>query len=126
MLTEPFQLDDKTIFKAFEGTVENIQTRATMIRTYDGRRIVIPNSELLVNSVTVNPAFDYRRLEDDIGIGDSDDIDEAKRFILEAMHKTKGVLQDPAPDAIVVALTDSTVNIFSNKLLKHLFKTSDF
>ena len=46
LLTEPFQIDDQIVFKDFEGTVENIQTRATTLRTYDGRRIVIPNSEL--------------------------------------------------------------------------------
>ena len=51
LLTEPFQIDDQIVFKNFEGTVEQIQTRATTIRTYDGRRIVIPNSELFTNSV---------------------------------------------------------------------------
>jgi len=111
LLTEPFQIDDQIIFKDFEGTVENIQTRATTIRTYDGRRIVIPNSELFTNSVTVNTAFENRRLEYDLGIGYGDDIDTAKRLILEAIHETEGVLQHPAPDAIVVALAESTVNI---------------
>lgn len=62
LLTEPFQINDQIVFKDFEGTVENIQTRATTIRTYDGRRIVIPNSELFTNSVTVNTAFEHRRL----------------------------------------------------------------
>ena len=111
LLTEPFQIDDQIVFKDFEGTVENIQTRATTIRTYDGRRIVIPNSELFTNSVIVNTAFGHRRLEYDIGIGYGDDIDEARRLILEAMHQTNGVLEDPAPDAIVVALAGSSVNI---------------
>lgn len=111
LLTEPFQIGDQIIFKEFEGTVENIQTRATSIRTYDGRRIVVPNSELFTNSVTVNTAFDNRRLEYDVGIGYGDDIDEAKRLILEAIHETQGVLQSPAPDAIVVGLDGSTVNI---------------
>lgn len=111
LLTEPFQLDDQIVFKDFEGTVENIQTRATTIRTYDGRRIVIPNSELFINSVIVNTAFENRRLEYDVGIGYSDDIDEAKRLILEAIHETEGVLREPAPDVIVVDLAESTVNI---------------
>jgi small-conductance mechanosensitive channel len=111
LLTEPFQLDDQIVFKNFEGTVENIQTRATTIRTYDGRRIVIPNSELFTNSVTVNTAFENRRLEYDVGIGYGDDIDEAKQLILEAIHETEGVLPEPAPDAIVVDLAESTVNI---------------
>ena len=111
LLTEPFQIDDQIVFKDFEGTIENIQTRATTIRTYDGRRIVIPNSELFTNSVTVNTAFENRRLEYDIGIGYGDDIDEARRLILEAMRETNGVLETPTPDAIVVELAGSTVNI---------------
>ncbi|UBF29761.1 mechanosensitive ion channel family protein (plasmid) [Kovacikia minuta CCNUW1] len=111
LLTEPFQIDDQIVFKDFEGTVENIETRATTIKTYDGRRIVIPNSELFTNSVTVNTAFENRRLQYDIGIGYGDDINEARRFILEAIHETDGVLETPAPDAIVVELAGSTVNI---------------
>ena len=111
LLTEPFQIDDQIVFKDFEGTVENIQTRATTIRTYDGRRIVIPNSELFTNSVTVNTAFDHRRLEYDVGIGYGDDIDQAKQLMLEAIHSVNGVLKDPAPDVLVMELAESSVNI---------------
>ncbi len=111
LLTEPFQIDDQIVFKGFEGTVENIQTRATTIRTYDGRRIVIPNSELFTNSVTVNTAFENRRLEYDIGVGYADDLDRAKQLMLEAMHSVDIVLEDPAPDALVMELAESTVNI---------------
>lgn len=111
LLTEPFQIGDQIVFKGFEGTVENIETRATTIRTYDGRRIVIPNAELFTNSVTVNTAFEHRRLEYDIGIGYGDDINEAKRLILEAIQETPNVLREPPPDAIVVDLAESTVNI---------------
>ena len=111
LITEPFRIGDQIIFKDFEGTVEDIQTRATMLKTYDGRRAVIPNSELFTNSVLVNTAFDKRRLEYDIGIGFGDDIDQAKQLMLEAVRRVDGVLEDPAPDALVVELTASSVNI---------------
>lgn len=111
LLTEPFQINDQIVFKDFEGTIENIETRATTIRTYDGRRIVIPNSELFTNSVTVNTAFETRRLQYDIGIGYGDDIERARQLILEAMHEIQDVLKEPAPDAIVVELAASSVNI---------------
>jgi small-conductance mechanosensitive channel len=111
LLTEPFQIDDQIVFKNFEGTVENIQTRATTIRTYDGRRIVIPNSELFTNSVMVNTAFEHRRMEYDIGIGYGDDIDRAKELILEAVHSLDEVLKEPSPDVLVIDLAESTVNI---------------
>jgi len=111
LLTEPFQLNDQIVFKDFEGTVENIQTRATTIRTYDGRRIVIPNSELFTNSVTVNTAFEHRRLEYDVGIGYGDDIERAKELMLEAVNAVDEVLSEPAADVLVIDLAESTVNI---------------
>ncbi len=74
LLTEPFRIDDQIIVGGYEGTVEEILTRATSIRTYDGRRVMIPNSTLFTESVTVNTAFATRRLQYDVGIGYSDDI----------------------------------------------------
>ena len=111
LLTEPFQLDDQIIFGDYEGTVERIETRATSIRTYDGRRVVIPNAELFTNSVIVNTAYDRRRLQYDIGIGYGDDIAQAKEIILETLGSRDEVLKDPEPEALVVELADSTINI---------------
>lgn len=111
LLTEPFQIDDQIVFKDFEGTVENIETRATTIKTYDGRRIVIPNSELFTNSVTVNTAYDSRRMEYDFGIGYSDDVEQAKRLMLEAIYSIDNILKDPTPDVLLLELAESSVNI---------------
>src|SRR4028119_518536 len=111
LLTEPFRINDQIVFKDFEGTVENIETRATTILTYDGRRIVIPNAELFTNSVTVNTAFDKRRTEYDFSIGYGDDIDCAKQLMLEALYSLKEVLKAPAPDVLVLDLAESTVKI---------------
>lgn len=111
LVTEPFRIDDQIKYKDFEGTVESIQTRATTIRTYDGRRVVIPNAELFTNAVMVNTAYEHRRLQYDVGIGYGDDIATARELILEAMRSVKGVLEEPAPDALVMELAESTVNI---------------
>lgn len=111
LLTEPFRIDDQIIVRGFEGTVEEIQTRATTIRTYDGRRVVIPNSNLFTQSVTVNTAFEMRRLQYDIGIGYGDDIVRAREVIIDALRGVHGVLANPAPEALVVDLAGSSVNI---------------
>ncbi|MGB3613769.1 MAG: mechanosensitive ion channel family protein [Elainellaceae cyanobacterium] len=111
LLTEPFEIDDQIVFKDYEGTVEKIQTRATTIRTYDGRRVVIPNGELFTNSVTVNTAYEKRRLQYDIGIGYGDDIAAAKEIILEVLGEQPNVLEEPGPEALVVDLAGSTINI---------------
>ncbi|HLI08361.1 MAG TPA: mechanosensitive ion channel family protein [Ktedonobacteraceae bacterium] len=42
----------------YEETVANIEVRATTITTHDDRRVVIPNSVLYTQPVTVNTAYD--------------------------------------------------------------------
>ena len=111
LLSEPFRLGDQIKIGEFEGTVEDIQTRATFIRTYDGRRVVIPNASLFTNSVTVNTAFEKRRLQYDFGIGYGDDIARAKQTVLETVRGIPEILHEPAPDALVVELGGSSVNI---------------
>ncbi|MBA3351337.1 MAG: mechanosensitive ion channel family protein [Blastocatellia bacterium] len=111
LLNEPFRVGDQIKMGDLEGTVEEIETRATMIRTYDNRRIVVPNAELFTNSVTVNTAYDKRRLEYDVGIGYGDDIERARPIILEAAASAKDVVSDPAPEVLVYEYGESTVNL---------------
>jgi small conductance mechanosensitive channel len=111
LLTKPFNVGDQIIFKDFEGTVEDIQTRATYLKTYDGRRVVIPNSDLYMNAVTVNTAFRIRRVEHDVRIAIEDDVEQAKRSIMGVMNGVDGVLRDPAADVLVVGIGDSTVSL---------------
>lgn len=109
LLTEPFRIEDQIKVDEFEGTVEDIQTRATSIRTYDGRRIVIPNSDLFTKSVMVHTAYEKRRVECEIGIGYGDDIDYAKELIFRLLKGFEGVLQEPPPSILTVALGESSV-----------------
>lgn len=73
--------------------------------------MAIPTAELFTDSVSVNTAFDMRRLEYDIGIGYGDDVEQAKALILEAIRSVESVLYDPPPEALVVKLADSSVHI---------------
>jgi Mechanosensitive ion channel/McrBC 5-methylcytosine restriction system component len=75
LLHEPFRIEDEIKVDEFEGTVEAIETRATAIRTFDDKRIVIPNTDLFTKAVTVNTAYAQRRSEYVVGIGYGDDID---------------------------------------------------
>ncbi len=111
LISRPFAVGDQIRFKEYEGTVEDIQTRATYLKTYDGRRVIIPNGELYTSSVTVNTAFSQRRWQYDVGIGYGDDIEKARTIILSALQQAEDVSPDPKADVIVVSLADSTVNL---------------
>lgn len=111
LVSEPFRIDDQIVFGAFEGTVETIETRATMIRTYDGRLVVIPNADLFKGSFIVNTAFPARRLEYDVTIGNGDDISAAKAVMLGVLAGLPGIEKSPAPDALVIEYADYGVKI---------------
>src|SRR5258708_26161664 len=101
---EPFRVGDEIKLDAFEGTVKEIQTRATIIKTYDEREVVIPNADLFTHSVIVNTAFHARRWEYDLTVKGDFDLAETKRRVIEAVQEVPGVLPDPAPEALVVKL----------------------
>lgn len=111
LITEPFRINDQIVFGGYEGTVEEIETRATKIRTYDGRLVVIPNSALFKNAVLVNTGFDHRRMEYDFGIGYGDDIDLAKQVMLKTAQACEGVLAKPEPDVLTIGFAASSVTI---------------
>ena len=111
LIRQPFREGDEITSGAYTGTVEAIETRATFIRTYDGRRVIVPNSQIYSDPVTVITAYDMVRSEYDVGIGYGDDIDTAKRIALETVKGIDGVLQDPAPDVLTWDLAGSSVNL---------------
>ncbi len=56
LVQEPFQIGDWITITGFDGKVEDIQTRATIVTTSGGQRIVIPNAVLFTNPVVVHEA----------------------------------------------------------------------
>jgi small conductance mechanosensitive channel len=111
LIRRPFLVGDEIVVNDFEGKVEWIETRATMIRTYDGRRVIIPNADVFTNAVTVNTAFPVRRSEYVVGIGYGDRIEEARTAVLAALADLEVVEHDPAPEVLVWELAGSSVNL---------------
>ena len=111
LIQRPFGVGDQIVVNGFEGTVEWIETRATIIAMYDGRRAIIPNADVYSNAVTVNTARPTRRSQYDVGIGYGDSIAAAREAILEALSTVPGIEADPAPEVLVWDLAGSSVNL---------------
>ena len=107
LISRPFRIGDVIAVKGYEGTVEDIQTRATMIRTYDNQRIVIPNSTVFAEEVKVVTAFGSRRTEIEFSIDYGADVTEVKAGILEVLRSTKDVDESPAPDVLTMNFADA-------------------
>lgn len=111
LINRPFRRGDQIIVKEYEGTVEHIESRATHIKTYDGRRVIIPNADIYTSPVTVNTAFPVRRDQLDVGIGYGDDVGAACAAFRDAVAGLDGVAADPAPEVLPWALDASTITV---------------
>ena len=111
LISEPFRIGDQIVSGDYEGTVDDIKIRATTIKTYDGRQVVIPNSDLYTSALTVNTAYKQRRLQVAVGIGYEDDIEAAKAEILHALDKVESVSKKAQPSVIATGFGDSTIDL---------------
>jgi small-conductance mechanosensitive channel len=111
LLGEPFKIGDDIIVSGMEGTVEDIQIRATFLRSPDGRRIVIPNATVYTSAVTVNTAYPRRRCEFVVGIGYEDDVQKAKDIVLKILDRDTTILSQPGFTVNVSALADFSINL---------------
>ncbi|MEA5579948.1 mechanosensitive ion channel family protein [Nodularia harveyana UHCC-0300] len=111
LVSRSFHLGDQIVIKEFEGTVTQIQLRATTLKTYDGRVVYIPNQEVFSAVITNNTASTIRRNSIIVGIDYDADITKAKRIINDAVLGIYGIEKEPKPDILVRELGASTVNI---------------
>ena len=107
LISRPFRIGDSIAVKGYEGTVEDIQTRATMIRTGDNQRIVIPNSTVFTQEVKVITAYASRRTEIEFTLDYGTDVDKAKATILSVLGSIEGIDESPAPDVLTMNFSDS-------------------
>lgn len=105
----PFQIGDQIRTKGHEGTVEQITVRSTLLKTYDGERVVVPNSDVYADTLLVRTANDRRRVRFTVGVGYADSIEEARETIHRVLREADGVLGDPAPWVHVTELAPSAV-----------------
>ena len=106
----PFAIGDQIKRGDLEGTVEDISIRNTVLKTYDGERLIVPNSELYVNTVRVFTAYGKRRTVFKAGIAYKEDIEKARAAIRSVLEGCEAVLKDPAPQIYVVEHGESSVN----------------
>lgn len=111
LLSEPFRIGDTIIVNNMEGTVEDIQVRATFLRSPDGRRVVIPNATVYTSAVIVSTAYTQRRCEFIVGIGYEDDVHRAKEIILKILDREQTILSKPGFSVNVSSLAEFSVKL---------------
>ena len=109
LIRQPFDVGDAVQVAGYSGTVLEISTRDTVIKTWDGEMVFLPNLEVFSNPITNYSQLPQRRRNVNIGLGYGEDVSRAVNLFLGAIHSVEGVLADPAPTLRAMELGDSTV-----------------
>lgn len=111
LLRREMRINDFISCQGFEGTVEEILVRETHIRETDGELVILPNSLLFKNPLTIRTDIDQRRTTIICGIGYGENVDDARAVIKTAVSACKTVISDGRPvEVFANEFADSSIN----------------
>ena len=110
MWERPIRIGDFLELGAMIGSVESINTRFTRVRRIDGVRLMIPNSQLLENTV-VNWTIVDRKLRSHVRVGVQygSDIPKVKQLLDQILADNSDILEEPSPSVIFEDFGDSAL-----------------
>lgn len=114
VIFKPFRINDRLEIKAMNGIVEDITLRHTVIRDFQNRRIIIPNS-IISEEVIINSNFGEDKICKwlDFGISYDSDIDKAKNILLEEVKEHPLHIDPRSPEQIEAGVPEVVVRVIS-------------
>lgn len=110
ILFRPFKVGDFVEAGGVAGVVEEIQIFSTKMKSGDNKEIIVPNGQIVSNTITNYSAKDTRRIDLVIGVGYGDDLKKVRAVLEDILGKEERVLNDPEPTIGLLELGDSSVN----------------
>jgi small conductance mechanosensitive channel len=111
LFRSPFRMGDEVDIDGTRGTVVEINLRETVIRSYEGRQVLIPNATVYKNPLVVQTGYGAIRSEGTVGVAYESDLDDARDVAVSALKSAEGVLGSPPAVVLVGELGASTVDL---------------
>ncbi len=95
LVMRPFKLGDYIVAQDVEGTVEEIKMFYTTLVTADNKVVMLPNGTL-ANDIIINlTRKNIRRVDNSFQIAYQEDVEKAKKIMLEICEQQSLILKDP-------------------------------
>ena len=111
LLLRPYRIGDYVEAQGQAGTIKEISLFNTVITTVDNKIIYVPNSTISTGIINNYSQAATRRVDWNITISYGDDVEVARRVLMQLMTEDKRVKQDPAPVVYLTSLGSDAVNI---------------
>ena len=110
VLRRPFQVGDVIEVNDYMGVVQAIELRSTIIKSFQGQIIHIPNQLVFSNAITNYSELGSQRIDLSCGISYDDDLEDVQYATLQAIKKFEYSINDPEPMFHYEEFGDSSIN----------------
>jgi small-conductance mechanosensitive channel len=107
----PFATGDMIGVDKYEGFVQSVNMRATVLTTPEGNRVEIPNSMIYKLPITNKSNNPNVRIDLVLPMSYEQSISSAQTAILKVLQDHEAVLRDPEPLVLADAVNGATVNL---------------
>lgn len=111
LMLRPFSVGDVIKVSGYEGAVQDIQLRATVLKTADGEEVLIPNADVYTNAVVNRSHYGRRRRTFTLDVPNTVDLEHAQAALSEALHATPGVADTPPPVVVATGVTADAITV---------------
>lgn len=123
---KPVSLDDIIEVGTQSGKMKSIGIRSSVVTTFDGADVVIPNGELLNKNLTNwTLGSSSRRSEIRFGVAYGTDLELTQNLLFEILEKNKNVLMRPLPAIWYTKFGDNSIDIVLKYWINHFDLDND-
>ena len=109
LFSKPFTLGDYVSTADGEGEVAEITLTHTKLDTPAGQRVMLPNSKLMAGQIVNYTVRGVRRADHAVSASYDDAPEAVRSACLKALERTPGILPDPAPQVVLTAYGESSI-----------------
>ncbi|MDE7262320.1 MAG: mechanosensitive ion channel family protein [Oscillospiraceae bacterium] len=109
LFSKPFTLGDYISTGEGDGTVAEIGLTHTKLDTPGGQRVMLPNSKLVAGQITNYTVRGVRRADHAVSASYGSEPEAVRAACLKALERTPNILPDPAPQVVVFAYGERSI-----------------
>lgn len=110
-IRKPFKAGDVIETDDVFGSIHSINLRNTLIESFYGQLILVPNKVLFRNVLKNYTTLGVRRIEVPVGISYGDDIEKAKEVIVDKINEFDFVIRKDETAVYAEGFGDSSINL---------------
>ena len=114
----PFDVGDVIDAGGVSGIVDSMNMLSTTIRTFDNKKMIVPNGKIGGDTITNATASSTRRIDMTFGIGYGDDVAKAQLILERIINEHPLVMKDPVPLIKMNELGESAINFIARPWAK--------